>query len=111
MPSPTPLPPEARNYGFLLLFLAALVGLVGLLLVAFLGMAWRRYNARLRDPPRKSPMPDIWQAGGERLVNDLDQSRLPPLPDLMEDEDQDPDIDSDDEDEDEDDEPPPWQKH
>jgi hypothetical protein len=109
---PTPLPPEARAHAVWLLLLIALIGVLGLVLLALLAIAWRRYNARLRDPQHKTRMPDIWQAGGERLVNEIDQSQAPPPPpDGSPDESADDDSDDDDEDDDDDDDPKPWQKN
>ncbi len=63
--------------GLLLVMLIAVIGIVGLLFLIALMVAWRRFNSRQEQPPAKQPMPDIWQTGGDRLLNRIEKDSHP----------------------------------
>jgi len=63
------MPSDIRHDIVWIVLFIIMVGMVGLVMVAFLMAAWRRYNQRLSHTSKHSePMPDIWQASRDRLV-------------------------------------------
>jgi len=46
----------------------------GLIVLWMLFVSWRRYNKRLRGAKKTKSMPDIWQAGGDRLSGRVEQA-------------------------------------
>jgi hypothetical protein len=70
------MPSDPQHDLFWIVMFTVSIGMVGLIIVAFLMAAWRRYNQRLSNtPPRGDSMPDIWQAGRDRLI-----SKMSPYP-------------------------------
>ena len=65
---------KSQAYGLVLLI--ALLGILAIIIVCLLMVSWRRYNRRLANKPRHQPMPDIWQASGDRLMSKMH----PPFP-------------------------------
>ena len=57
-----------------IIFLLAIL-IVAMVLLGLMIVSWRRHNARDRKGKRTTPMPDIWQAGGDRLVARLDDEK------------------------------------
>lgn len=70
------------------MLLAVITTLLGMAVLLLLVRAWRHHNERNRAPGA-APMPDLWQAGGDRLSAQLDQ-HPEHLPRLEEDHDDDP---------------------
>ncbi len=64
---------QATAYG--LIVLIAAIGLLGLLVLTGVMVAWRRFNDRHRSRRNRSTMPDLWQESGRRLVDRYDQTR------------------------------------
>jgi hypothetical protein len=65
-----------------LLALTIALCLIGMAVVVFLFISWRRFALRdwyqRRKASRLPPKPDIWQAAGDRLVMKIDQKRKKP---------------------------------
>jgi hypothetical protein len=105
---------KARQNLRRLIVLVIVIGLGGIFLLWLLFVCWRRLNRRSAGKPkaRKKNMPDLWQAGGDRLSSQIEQemraeegiNSLDDIPDEDEDRDgeYDPEADNEDLDEDED---------
>lgn len=60
-----------------LIVVLVIIVLSGFAMLRLLFSAWRRYDnaQRAASPSRRRIMPDIWQAGGDRLVSRMEQQR------------------------------------
>lgn len=58
-----------------LLVVLAILALSGLALLRLIFGAWRHFDHAQRPVRHRRPMPDIWQAGGDRLIARLEQQR------------------------------------
>ncbi|MEX0775188.1 MAG: hypothetical protein WD042_05680 [Phycisphaeraceae bacterium] len=73
--------PVSQGMGLLLLVFITILGLLGIVLLVTIGLAWRRHMQRLaRQRKREHFMPDIWQTGGDRLLSQIERESHPPLP-------------------------------
>ena len=67
--------PSSAMQGFYLLVLIALLGVVGVMLVLLLSIAWRRFNRRTAPPPVPATEQDIWQESAHRLTQRMDDEQ------------------------------------
>jgi len=59
-----------------LVTMTILLVIVATVTLILLMRAWRRHDARRRTKTHRESMPDIWQAGGDRLIARLEEQGL-----------------------------------
>ena len=70
------MPDEGGIQNVWLVMMTILLVIVAAITLILLMVVWRRHDARYRPKKRRTPMPDIWQAGGDRLVARLEEQGL-----------------------------------
>lgn len=93
-----------------LAILLLVFGVGGIIIISMLFTAWRRYNKRMAalGKKKKRIVPDMWQAGGDRLVSKIEQKQRAEEGFTLDEKENDPDGPGESDEEDDGDEPVGW---
>ncbi len=67
------MPDDVRLRALWLIFLILIIALIAIVMISMLLRVWRRGLERDRREKRGEGMPDLWQIGGDRLLDRIER--------------------------------------